>query len=214
MGTALALLDEHGLPELTMRRLAAALGVQPSALYWHVENKQTLLAAVADRILAAARPSPPSDADWRTATLAEVEAVRDAVLAFRDGAEVVLSTRALGLGADAAHERLRSALSPRHDSPVAGVVATALLDLVLGDAVLVQQRAHADVLGVTSSRVGLDPEHSDASADAPVDAVLLGAELMLAGLELRSTQPGRAQGGSPDRAARAEPVTLGTGMSA
>lgn len=48
---AITVLDEYGLESLTMRRLAAELGVQPSALYHHVPNKQTLLAAVADEIL-------------------------------------------------------------------------------------------------------------------------------------------------------------------
>ena len=48
---ALAILDEFGLADLTMRRLATALGVQPGALYWHFPNKQTLLGALADKIL-------------------------------------------------------------------------------------------------------------------------------------------------------------------
>ncbi|WP_217585232.1 TetR family transcriptional regulator, partial [Microbacterium sp. GbtcB4] len=49
---ALALLDEVGLADLSMRRIAARLGVQPSALYWHVANKQELLADLADRVTA------------------------------------------------------------------------------------------------------------------------------------------------------------------
>ena len=48
---AIAVLDEYGLESLTMRRLAAELGVQPSALYHHVPNKQSLLAAIADEII-------------------------------------------------------------------------------------------------------------------------------------------------------------------
>ncbi|GMA92600.1 hypothetical protein GCM10025869_31290 [Homoserinibacter gongjuensis] len=63
---ALRILDEWGLSELTMRRLGAALEVQPSALYHHFENKQTLLAAVADRIQETARPVPsPNSAGTR-----------------------------------------------------------------------------------------------------------------------------------------------------
>src|SRR4051812_46795577 len=49
---ALRILDDYGLPDLTMRRLAASLDVQPSALYWHFPNKQALLAELADRIVA------------------------------------------------------------------------------------------------------------------------------------------------------------------
>ena len=99
VAAALDILDQHGLPDLTMRRLGATLDVQPSALYWHFANKQTLLASIADQIVERARPVPHSSGGWKGATRAEAYALRDALLAFRDGAEVVSSTLALGLGA-------------------------------------------------------------------------------------------------------------------
>jgi AcrR family transcriptional regulator len=173
---ALRILDEWGLSELTMRRLAGALGVQPSALYHHFVNKQTLLAAVADRIQDAARPVPSPELGWYEATLAEAVTVRDALLAYRDGAEVVLSTRALGLGADAAHARLAGALRRGHDAETAELVATALLHLILGDASLAQQRLQADSLGAVASGA---PDASD-----PGLVFRLGVELLLSGLEL------------------------------
>lgn len=179
VATALRILDEQGLPELTMRRLAGALDVQPSALYHHVENKQELLGALADRILEAARPSPSPALGWYDATLAEAEAVRDALLAYRDGAEVVLSTRALGLGSDAAHGRLAAALGRGHDPETASLVATALLHLILGDASLAQQRLQADALGAAAPHVALD-----ATADDPALVFRLGVELLLSGLQL------------------------------
>lgn len=151
---AIRILDEWGLPELTMRRLAGALDVQPSALYHHFANKQALLAAVADRIQEAARPAPSPALGWYEATLAEAVNVRDALLAYRDGAEVVLSTRALGLGADAAHARLTAALGRGHDAETAASVATVLLHLILGDASLAQQRLQAESLGSRCARCG------------------------------------------------------------
>ncbi len=48
---AIEVLDRQGLPALSMRRIADALGIQASALYWHFPDKQTLLAAVSERIL-------------------------------------------------------------------------------------------------------------------------------------------------------------------
>ncbi len=177
---ALRILDRWGLPELTMRRLAGELDVQPSALYHHFANKQSLLAAVADRIQDAARPLPSPELGWQEATLAEAVAVRDALLAYRDGAEVVLSTRALGLGTDTAHARLAAALRRQHDAETADVVATALLHLVLGDASLVQQRIQADSLGVTAPSVGIESQRAD---ERPADAAFrTGVELLLAGL--------------------------------
>ena len=176
---ALRILDDQGLPELTMRRLAAALDVQPSALYHHFPNKQTLLAAVADRIQSSARPTPHERLDWRSAAVTEATLIRDALLAYRDGAEVVLSTRALGLGSDHAHARLTAALRRGHDQETSELVATALLHLILGDATLTQQRIQADSLGVVS------PDASISAPSAlPSDmAFLVGVELILAGLD-------------------------------
>jgi TetR/AcrR family transcriptional regulator, tetracycline repressor protein len=49
---ALALIDEDGVPALTMRRLADRLGVNPMTLYLRFERKDDLLAAVIARRLA------------------------------------------------------------------------------------------------------------------------------------------------------------------
>ena len=61
---ATAILDNYGIADLTMRRLARELNVSPGALYWHFANKQQLLGAVADRIL---EPAATDDAAWRVA---------------------------------------------------------------------------------------------------------------------------------------------------
>ena len=52
VAAALRVLDDQGLEGCSMRRVAAELGVQPSALYHHVSDKQTLLALMADEIVA------------------------------------------------------------------------------------------------------------------------------------------------------------------
>jgi|SRR5450631_651843 len=46
---ALQLLDEHGLDALNMRALAQRLGVQASALYWYLRDKNELVAAMSWR---------------------------------------------------------------------------------------------------------------------------------------------------------------------
>lgn len=130
---ALDLLDRVGLPDLTMRRIAAELDVQPSALYWHFASKQELLAAVADRILAGI----PEDTDSPAGV---AEAIRDALLAYRDGAEVVMSTYALGLGATRAQQALRAVIPD-------AASADALLEFILGHTTLLQQRMHAQSIG-------------------------------------------------------------------
>nr|WP_253864887.1 TetR/AcrR family transcriptional regulator C-terminal domain-containing protein [Prauserella halophila] len=109
MARALDVLDEYGLESLTMRRLAAELGVQPSALYHHVPNKQALLAAVADEILARARRVRAAES-WDRRVVESCTELRDAMLAYRDGAEVVVTAYTFSLGAAEPADELRAAL--------------------------------------------------------------------------------------------------------
>jgi AcrR family transcriptional regulator len=53
LDAALALLDEDGDAGLTMRRLAARLGVTPMSLYHHVSDRAGLLRALSDRLYGA-----------------------------------------------------------------------------------------------------------------------------------------------------------------
>ena len=46
----LAVADAEGLDGLTIRRLAADLGVTPMALYWHFRSKEELLDGLAERL--------------------------------------------------------------------------------------------------------------------------------------------------------------------
>jgi TetR/AcrR family tetracycline transcriptional repressor len=93
---AMRLLDDDGLDALTLRALAARLGVQAPTLYWHVKNKAALLDALADTIMdeaIAAIPAPPADGDGREWLLAALGQLRAAMLRHRDGARVVSGAR-------------------------------------------------------------------------------------------------------------------------
>lgn len=130
---ALAVLDTYGLADLTMRRLGAELGVQPSALYHHFSNKQTLLAAVADEILARGRRPRAQGLAWDGRVRATCGELRDAMLAYRDGAEVVATVHAFGLGADAPRRELEQALADGGFPPTLGrTAARTLLHFVFG----------------------------------------------------------------------------------
>ena len=155
LAAAIRLLDEVGLPDLTMRKLAATLDVQPSALYWHYANKQTLLAEVSNTIVVFAK-APTKAAHWQKNAKAEALALRDALLAFRDGAEVVSSTLALGLGADKALTRIENSIAIT-DRKLAHAAAESVLFLVLGQVWHEQQRMQANSLGVVDN-LTLDEE--------------------------------------------------------
>jgi TetR/AcrR family tetracycline transcriptional repressor len=50
LDAAMAIIETDGVPALSMRALAAKLGVAVTAIYWHVGNKAELLAALVERI--------------------------------------------------------------------------------------------------------------------------------------------------------------------
>ena len=181
---ALRILDDDGLAELTMRRLAAALDVQPSALYWHFPNKQSLLADLADRIVAQA--DPRGEGRQTSHTRGEAGALRNALLAYRDGAEVVSSTLALGLGSTTACDRLTTAIiADGYDGELAERAATALLHFVIGHVSHEQQRMQYDSLGVVVPAVSLSPQGDRDTADE----FTFGVDLFIGGLErLRRTR--------------------------
>jgi AcrR family transcriptional regulator len=72
---ALALIDNEGAEALTMRALAAALGVEAMSLYRHVADKQALLDGVAEQLYREVEPRGQS-ADWVVAVRAFAASVR------------------------------------------------------------------------------------------------------------------------------------------
>ena len=168
---ALGILDELGLPDLTMRRLAQQLSVQPSALYWHFPNKQSLLAEVADRIVAGVRAQELGH--WQAVIATLTTDLRNSLLAYRDGAEVVSSSFALGLGAKRPVDELTTALIAGGFSPeIAQRAATALMHFVLGHVLHEQQRLQYGSAGVDIARPAGDGSHE----------FRFGVELLTAGL--------------------------------
>jgi AcrR family transcriptional regulator len=92
---ALELLDADGLGDLTMRRLAARLGVRAPSLYVHVRDKQELLTLIAEA-LSAEIPPPPPTGDWAERAREMARGCRRALLAHRDSAQVFSATAPLG----------------------------------------------------------------------------------------------------------------------
>ncbi len=184
--TAMGILREYGLGDLSMRRLARDLGVQPGALYWHVKNKQELLTILAGLIL---DPAAGTAAGTATGTAAGTAAVglaesprpgvrdlamrvRAALLDVRDGAEVVALAHALA--PDTPSPLLRFApllegcgLAPRE----AGWAAGTLVHYIMGSVAEQQTRA-----GFISAGL-LIGGFADTEA-----AFAFGLELFLAGL--------------------------------
>lgn len=178
--TALRLIDDVGLPDFTMRRLAASLGVQASAIYWHFPNKQAVLAELADHILGGERPED-GGGDWPDHLRAEASTLREALLAYRDSAEIVASTMALGLGADFGMQRLTGALdSSPFSAEDARRAAAAMLHFILGHVSLEQQRLHYDSVGARDGEPAMLHDRSES------DDFCFGVQTIVTGLEVRA----------------------------
>lgn len=80
---AYGLLVQYGLQDVSMRRIAGALDVQPGALYYHVSNKQKLLKLVARRVLGAL--SGPEESPSKV-----MRQLRSILLGLRDGGDLAL----------------------------------------------------------------------------------------------------------------------------
>jgi TetR/AcrR family tetracycline transcriptional repressor len=146
---AAAILDGYGIADLTMRRLARELDVTPGALYWHFANKQELLGAVADQVLAPACAEPAQPA-WRDRIETVCRGLRDALLSHTDGAELVSASfsagqsraveQILGMLAEAAGE---AGVDPAHTE----LAARTVLYYVLGFTADEQSRMQWDAAG-------------------------------------------------------------------
>lgn len=92
----LNLLNEVGLEQLTLRRLAKDLKIQAPTLYWHFKSKEALIDAMATLVLAkGSRGLVPSKntSDWKIWVNSFGMGLRQTLLKYRDGARVVAGSR-------------------------------------------------------------------------------------------------------------------------
>jgi AcrR family transcriptional regulator len=79
---AIALADERGLGELTMRKLASQLGVEAMSLYNHVANKHDLLDGMIDLVFGEI-DAPATGGDWKAELRKRAISTRAALLRHR-----------------------------------------------------------------------------------------------------------------------------------
>lgn len=168
---AAALLDEYGIADLTMRRLARELSVSPGALYWHFANKQELLGAISDRILDGV-PSARGVVDV-------CKRLRDALLSHTDGAELVSASFAAGQSA--AMKQILAVLTAAVsddgvDSAHAELAARTVVYYVLGFTVDEQSRLQWDAAGAEL------PEWQSVLADDANARFRFGVDLLVDGI--------------------------------
>jgi TetR/AcrR family tetracycline transcriptional repressor len=139
----LKLLDEVGLDGLTVRRLAAELGVKSPALYWHIRTKQELLDGMANAIILRAGMGPPRDDEtWQSWLARRARAYRGSLLASRDGARVV-SAAVRGGDAVRHFEQELAAMVGRGFTPIQALRTITALSHYINGHVLQEQAVSA-----------------------------------------------------------------------
>lgn len=150
VAAAIALVDREGLAALTMRKLAAELGVGPMTLYYHVPDKAGLEDLIFDAVMGEVdftTDDPTLDVEERAVRLGH--ALRTALLAHPNTVPITLS---------------RSARTPGQLGPVEAMLGI-LYDMGLGptDAIVAVDVVGQYVFGTTLAYVN----HLAAEAQAP-----------------------------------------------
>jgi AcrR family transcriptional regulator len=113
--TALAMVDKGGLEALSMRKLAAELGVEAMSLYNHVKNKDDIVSGMLN-IVASEIELPEGDLEWRQALRARAIAAYEAFVRRPWAARIWMSASSVSMDrfaqSDAALRFLREAGLP------------------------------------------------------------------------------------------------------
>ncbi|WP_233412242.1 TetR/AcrR family transcriptional regulator [Nucisporomicrobium flavum] len=135
---ATALADAEGLEAVTIRRLAQENGVTPMAMYWHFNDKDSLLDGLAEHLIASVKLPEPGDGMWdeqlRAILVAFLDAIRPhpalAGLALR---RILVAEPGLRL-AERVLDLLRQAgFGPEQAAEVGTFLMCAVITLVVGD---------------------------------------------------------------------------------
>ena len=202
---AFLLLAEGGLEAITARALAARLGVQAGALYYHLRDMAALRDEMATRVVGRMMTGAGQAVgmDWRTLLRALAHSERGLLLEYRDGARLVSGTFLTDDDALRAIEKPLSALVSEGFSPVHAQRALSTMNaFVIGYVIEEQQRREAGETGYTTEQrqSRLDPQKQPLSYAVSAEVVELpeesfdwGVEALIAGIGSHASGITRSQ---------------------
>jgi TetR/AcrR family tetracycline transcriptional repressor len=170
---AILLLNEEGIEGVSLRRLAARLGIKAPSLYWHFADKSALLAAVIERQFNIGLESVPPHRRWQDWMRAFGVAMWRQQAATRDFSTLVTTTHISDAQLERTMGQLRKVVSQ--------------LDLDVEEAMRIQASVQALVLGWAafanapySSKLG-EVLPFESLAMENLDLLIAGETLKLAG---------------------------------
>ena len=188
VGGTIALLDRDGASALTMRKVAAELGVHATSLYWYVERREDLVDLAVDEILAgAASDLPGVDVSWDLAVRETARRFYTALTGHTWAAEFAGSRPLLGPNAVALSRRIVEAIQGSGaDEEGQAVMIRAVSNQILG--------AATSAVAMRVAKANHPEGHQEAVSAAVAKADALAVEntyfdqalyLVLAGAETR-----------------------------
>lgn len=131
VAAAVALADEGGLDEVSLRKVAARLNAGPMRLYGYISTKQELFDLMVDEVYAEILP-PQQPGDWREALRILAHRTRHAALRHEWLADLLGGRPALGPNALAVGEATLAALDGLADIDTALRAAETVNSYVIG----------------------------------------------------------------------------------
>ncbi len=180
--TGIELADRGGLGAVSIRRIAAALGVRPMSLYTYVASKQDLLTLMADEVVADEMVPAELPEGWREALRAIARNSHAAFVAHSWVVELAGCRSRLGPGAPLQAEQLLTAIAPLRLSPgAAWTVLFIVSDYTAGHAMRVTSSGDAGYPSVDLARcpnlsavLEAAPDHGAATFEDGLDILLDG----------------------------------------
>ena len=105
LAAAIALADADGVQALTMRRLAADLGIEAMSLYFHLPNKEALLDGIVETVVGRIEATG-DDLDWRTRLRQQFLAARRVMLQHPWAPGLLTTRRTIPPGVFAYYDRI------------------------------------------------------------------------------------------------------------
>jgi AcrR family transcriptional regulator len=182
---ALRIIDADGLAALSMRRLAADLGVSSPSLYHHYASKDEILDAIVDEINAGITLADASP-DWETALQAYAYQLREALSAHPHVVEFVALRPVTAHSGLRIYEHMISQLaSCGWDAALAREITLAVENLVYGAALM----ANAPDIELSEEQREIYPtlaRLADQPHQAPDDGFEVGFAALIDGLRRRA----------------------------
>lgn len=158
---AIRVLDDRGLDSVSLRAIAARLGVRQPALYHHFNSKAELLDAVANEVLDRWHTGrrPEKGEPWDAFLARNARSLRGAMLGVRDGARLIVSSGSRSPDLDTAAEQVGLLRKAGFTSADAVLAFIAVSRYTIGSVIEQQTARDGGDIVINSDRTELATAH-------------------------------------------------------